>query len=144
MHHKGYQGEAKDGLIQLLNPDELYQQYFGNSGNNNQSRRERRDMDDDEDDGMPVSIADGVGVDTGGPVYSEIRNRLEAIFDSYRGVDGLNVEEFWHEAKELLEESREIPSIETVFDEIENSLAQYTNVSELYACLIRTLFGGFE
>ena len=144
MHHKGYQGEAKDGLIQLLNPDELYQQYFGNSGNNNQSRRERRDMDDDEDDGMPVSIADGVGVDTGGPVYSEIRNRLEAIFDSYRGVDGLNVEEFWHEAKELLEESREIPSIETVFDEIENSLAQYTNVSELYAYLIRTLFGGFE
>ncbi|MBR3131976.1 hypothetical protein IKG33_00980 [Candidatus Saccharibacteria bacterium] len=34
MQHRGYQGESKDGLIQLINPDKLYEQYFGNGKNN--------------------------------------------------------------------------------------------------------------
>ncbi|MBR2754078.1 hypothetical protein IKD82_02890 [Candidatus Saccharibacteria bacterium] len=137
MHHKGYQGEAKDGLIQLLDPDALYREYFGRS-ENNRSRRDNRDEDDD-DDGMPVNFGDGTG-GLGGPVYNDRRVSIERIFDSYRGLRKLNVNEFWDEVKPIILGS---DGGGVFVDSIENRLSQYTDVSALYTEIINQMFGGF-
>ena len=145
MHHKGYQGEAKDGLIQLLNPDELYKQYFPNGENGNRNRRSQQrvvDDVDDEDDGMPVDFDDG-GAGATGPIYSDDRAAIEDIYRSYNGKMGASVNEFWNEIKHVIANSKEITGKEAFYDNIENSLPQYTDVSTLYADIINGIFGGF-
>lgn len=140
MHHKGYQGEAKDGLIQLLDPDELYRQYFPYGENN---RRRRNDIDDDDDDdGAPIGFDNGT-MGTDGPVFNSTRASVDAIYDSYRGINRLNVTEFWEEIKTAISESDEIMASEAFIEYIEGRLSQYTDAAALYADIINLLFGGF-
>ena len=138
MHHKGYQGEAKDGLIKLLNPDELYEKYFPNEG-----RGRRSVEDEDEDDGMPVGGDGDVSGGTTGPVYSETRNEIEAVFEAYRGANGRDVQGFWEGIRDTIATSPEIAGKEQFISDVESGLPQYTSVSALYADIINTLFGGF-
>ena len=141
MHHKGYQGEAKDGLIQLLNPDELYKKYFGGvSENDNRDRRKDGMEDDDEDEGMRVEFGE---VGNGGTENSDIRNEIESVYENYRGASGADVEHFWNEIKPLI---ANMPGVgAAVFiDEIDHSLEQYTSVVSLYAYIVNRLFGGLE
>lgn len=146
MHHKGFQGEAKDGLIQLLNPDELYRQYFGNSGENNRRRQPRQYQDeDDDDDGMPVNTDGGATGGFDAPVYNNERSNIETILRRYNGGASVNVADFWEEIKnDVANGSRMMPDSAVVIDEIENSLSQYTSVATLYRDVIDRLFGGFE
>ena len=145
MHHKGFQGEAKDGLIQLLNPDELYRQYFGNSGENNRRRQPRQYQDEDDDDGMPVNTDGGATGDFDAPVYNSERSNIETILRRYNGGASVNVADFWEEIKnDVATGSRMMPDSAVVIDEIENSLSQYTSVATLYRDVIDRLFGGFE
>lgn len=137
MHQKGYQGEAKSRLIQLLNPDELYKQYFGNGSTN-----ERQNSDDD---GAPVSSAGGGDSGTT-PIYNEARQRIEDTYRSYNsgGVTAKDVAEFWAAIKDELTSDPNMFGNEVVIDEIENSLPQYTSIATLYVDIINKLFGGFD
>ena len=145
MHHKGYQGEAKDGLIQLLEPDELYKRFFadgekGNKNNKNNNKQNQRD-DDDDDDGMPVdsdSSADGSQ-----PVYSEATESIRNVFESYRGARNGDVEGFWAEVKDILASSHDMHVDAAIIEEIEQILPQCTNVAALYSYIINRIFGGF-
>ena len=144
MHHKGYQGEAKDGLIQLLNPDELYRQYFGNTEEQHSGKRKQRQrrMDiEDEEDGRPVD-ADGESYDSESASYAEIRNNIESIYESYSGMASTRVEDFWGKVKPILLEMS-VPGVATFVEEIDNSLSQYTTVADLYTHIVNGLFGGF-
>ena len=143
MHHKGYQGEAKDGLIQLLDPDVLYEQFFSsrNKNDNRNARRNDHDFDDeDEDDGMPVGSDDATngGMDEG--LFGEEKVRMEEIFGNYRGREA-DVSGFWAEIKDAIPN---VPSREIIIDQIENGLPQYTSVVSLFSDLMNMIYGGFS
>ena len=142
MHHKGYQGEAKDGLIQLLDPDALYREYFSNGDSDRHERRSDVTDDDDDEDGMPIGFEGDGGTGTE-PIYNGTRSAIESVFESYRGVRRLDVESFWEAIKPIIMESDEISSRDAVIDTIESRLSQYTDVPMLYADIINQLFGGF-
>ncbi|MBR3252699.1 hypothetical protein IKF84_01335 [Candidatus Saccharibacteria bacterium] len=142
MHHKGYQGEAKDGLIKLLNPDKLYEEYFGSSNkqNNDRNRNKRRyDDDDDDDDGMPVDM-----FTSDGPIYTDTRNDIESIYGTYRDHLSRDVNGFWNEIKDMIVNDPDMFGSEVIIENIEKSLPQYTTVTELYVDVINRLYGGFN
>ena len=144
MHHKGYQGEAKDGLIQLLDPDELYKQYFPNGENDNRNRRRGQDIDDEDDDGMPVGDT-GTG-DFGSGSYTSTSNMIEEIFNDYNNASKrADVEGFWKEVRSIIEESAETPVDEATLKDVEdNILPQYTDVASFYTNVVRWLLGKSE
>ena len=136
MYRKGYQGEAKDGLIQLLK-DTLDRQSYDDTS----TRRSRRRIDDDDDDeGMPVGGDFGDGLNGGG-LYNDTRIEVESIFEDYRGPRRLEVEEFWDRAKEVITTSAEMGDVAVTISEIEEGLSQYTDVAQLYERIMRTFFG---
>lgn len=142
MHHKGYQGEAKDGLIQLLNPDELYKEFFPNGENSNKNKRQKRqNFDEDEDDGRPVVEEEFYG-DTGA-LHNSVSEAIGKIYEGYRGAKGGDVEEFWQEVKSILAMSSEMQIGIDAIASIEEVLPQFTNVGALYSYIMDKLFGGF-
>lgn len=142
MHHKGYQGEAKDGLIQLLEPDELYKQFFANSEEN--AKNKKRDVqEDDDEDGMPVNNEDEAG-NVSYTIHNETSEDIEDVFERYRGANGGDVEGFWGEVKDILKSSTETHVGEEVFEEIEKIIPQCTNVAALYSYIMNKIFGGLD
>lgn len=137
---KGYQGEAKDSLIRLLDPEALYEKYYPNGDGDRRSRRRGQYDEDDDEDGMPVgSDLDGQGLNGG--IYNDTRERVQEIFDRYRGPEGRNVEDCWAEVNSVLESSIEMGDLRIVLDEFAEGVSQYTDVSQLYADIMRTFFG---
>lgn len=139
MHQKGYQGEAKDGLIKLLNPDELYRQYFPN-GERRDNRRSNNQDDDEE--GMPVGSDGGVGVE-GGSIYNQARVDTESIYREYHGDRQNDVEDYWNRVKDVIRShySPEMGDMTVLIDDIEDAMPQFTNVSQLHEYIMRRVFG---
>lgn len=141
MHHKGYQGEAKDGLIQLLDPDELYRQYFPNGENNTQNQQRRQNVDDDDDDdGAPVDGASGYSFTDG---TTSTSNVIEETFNDYNNASKRSdVKGFWKEVRTIIESSTEIPVDPTVLKDIEdNFVPQYTDVASFYTKVVLGILG---
>ena len=136
---KGYQGEAKDLLIKLLDPEALYDRYYPN-GEGNRRLRRREQIDDEDDDGILVGDGSNSSGLSGG-VYNDTRERIQEIFDRYRGPDRLNVEDCWGEISSVLESSGEMGDLRVVLDEFADGLSQYTDVSQLYYDTMRIFFG---
>lgn len=144
MYRKGYQGEAKDGLIQLLDPDELYKSYFpGGEAEERDRRRRRAEYDDDDDEGMPVADS-GEGF-VGGTITST-SNMAEEIFNDYNNASKRSdVAGFWKEIRSIIEDSTEIPVDAAVLKDIEdNMLPQYTDVASFYTNVVLWLLGRAE
>ena len=133
---KGYQGEAKDLLIKLLDPEALYNHYYGNY--NSSQRRVRNG--DKEEGGMPVGDSAGDWT-PGGGIHNDTRERIREIFEGYRGPDRLNVEECWDEVSGVLRSSAEMGDLNVALTEFEEGLSQYTDVSQLYFDIMRFFFG---
>ena len=144
MHHKGYQGEAKDGLIKLLDPDALYAKNFPNGENNRGQKRGRDSVNDEEDDGAPADFGGGIDGAADGAVYNDTRSSIDTVFDAYRGSRRLDVDGFWNEVKDILRESNEVQQTDIVIENIENKLSQYTDAAVLYTDIMNSLFGGFD
>lgn len=145
MHYKGYQGEAKDGLIKLLDPDALYVKYFPNGENNRGQKRGKDSVNDkDDDDGAPVDFGNGVNGEPNGAIYNDARSSIDTVFDAYRGTRRLDVEGFWNEVKDVLRESDRVQQADIIIENIENKLSQYTDAAVLYTDIMNTLFGGFD
>ena len=144
MHHKGYQGEAKDGLIRLLDPDALYEQFAMEDKKNFQQviKRQKVNDDDEDDDGAPVQFDMG-DAGTDGAIYNTVRGDIEKVYDNYRGTKGMDVDAFWEDVKSIIMGSNEIQSKDIIIENIEEQLPQYTDVSVLYRDIIDQLFGGF-
>ncbi|MBR0430840.1 hypothetical protein IJJ05_00930 [Candidatus Saccharibacteria bacterium] len=144
MYKKGYQGEAKDALIQLLDPESLYERYYPRGENNNKRSNNKsshnRDYDEDEDEGMLVD-ADFGGGSVDGSVYNEARFKIESAFKEYRGARRLDVIDFWNETKDILETMLAIEDQAIIMNEIEEGLSQYTDVSQLHERIMRVFFG---
>ena len=136
---KGYQGEAKDMLIRMLDPEALYEQYFPYGERRRNSRR-RNEVVDDEDDGMPVDNTPDDGMSEGG-LYNDTRERMRESFERFRGAGRLDVEGFWSEANQILRSSTEMGDLRVALDEFADRVPQYTDASQLYLDIIRTFFG---
>ena len=136
-HKRGYQGEAKDKLIKLFNPEELYAKYFPDESRQNHS------VEDDEEEGMLVSNDVESDTTTSGPLYSDARNEMEAIFNSYRGSMGNDVAGFWEQIRSVVESESVKRGNNTIAGDFDAALSQYTSVSALYVDIINRLFGGF-
>lgn len=137
MYRKGYQGEAKDGLVQLLK-DVLDKP--SREEEESQKRETRTSQPQPEDGGMPV-IDDSDVRGFGGSSYNEARIQIESIGDEYRGQNGYNVEEYWGRVKEILSSSPEMSGLSVFIEEIEAGLSQYTDVASLQARIINEFFG---
>lgn len=144
MHHKGYQGEAKDGLIQLLDPDALYEEYFANSKKSHNDKNKKEYDIEDEDDGAPIDFDDGLTGGGDGPIYNGARKAIDSVFASYRGINRLDVEGFWNAVKDVISKSNEVQSKDVAIDEIEEKMKQYSDTSELYVDIMEKIFGGFS
>lgn len=147
MYRKGYQGEAKKALLELIGAEILDGNNTGNtSRNSSRSRRQpqpRRvdDEDNEEDDGPSIdSIVDD---ENSGFTYSELRSDIEEIYRNYAGSDASNISAFWNEVKNIVASSPESNTYDTAISEIEDSLPQYTDVAAFYVDVINRLFGGF-
>ena len=141
-YNKGYQGEAKKKLLELLNPEELYKTLFPNGKG---GRRRNSNVDDDDDDDGPMyDDSDANDTNDGGAIYNETRRMIESIFNSYIGSSRSDVAGYWGEVKNVLNSSDEISSKSTIIDHIEAGLSQYTDVSALHDDIINDVFGGFS
>lgn len=136
-YEKGYQGESKDKLIKMLDPEALYARYFGSR--NNQQRRTQNNNEDN-DEGMPVGN-DLDDLASGGGVYNDAREMIREVFERYRGSDGLNVEGCWSEVSDALRSSAEMGDLSISLAEFEEGLSQYTSVSQLRHDVMRLFFG---
>ena len=138
MHQKGYQGEAKDGLIKLLNPDELYRQYFPNGERQNSRRNNGQDVDE----GMPVGNGGDVNVG-GGSVYDQARINVESVYREYQGDRMNDVEGYWNRVKDIIRTHYSSDTNDTtiLINDIDDALPQFTNVSQLHAYIMRRIFG---
>ena len=136
---KGYQGEAKDLLIKLLDPEALYDHYFPNG--ERQRNVQRRDVIDDEneEDGMPIG-GDLSGNTLGGGLYNDARERIRESFERYRGSGGIDVVDFWNEVSGILDSSAEMGDLRVALDQFTEGVPQYTDVSQLYYDIMRTFF----
>lgn len=136
---RGYQGEAKDLLIKLLDPEALYDYYYPN-GTDNRDARRRRNVNDGEDEGMPVGddLSDGVA---GSGLYNDTRERIREIFERYSGTGNFDVMAFWDETKGILESSAEMGDLRATLGQFEEGLAQYTDIYQLYNDIVRVFFG---
>lgn len=156
MHNKGYQGEAKDGLVQLLKVERLERllqeekarlQRLQNNQQpmqNNQQPSGAYDDEDEDDDGMPV-VAEPVDAGAGSRIDDVARNDIRKLYDeSYRGGGKESVGDFWNRAKSIIESSGEIQGKNEFIEGVEVGLSQYDDVGSLYAYIINKLFGGFN
>ncbi|MBR2641252.1 hypothetical protein IKD49_02230 [Candidatus Saccharibacteria bacterium] len=135
---RGYQGDSKEMLSQMLGPEELYDYYFPNGEGNRRTRR--REEPDDENEGILIGD-DTDGETSDGGIYNDTRERIREIFENYRGARRLNVEEFWNEARDILSSSAEMGDLRVILERFAEGLSQYTDVSQLYRAIIRTFFG---
>ena len=133
---KGYQGEAKDLLIKLADPEALYDYYYGSHG----KERPQRRTQNDEEDGIPVENNLNDSVPSGG-VYNDARGRIQEIFERYRGPEGLNVEDCWNEVSDVLESATEMGDLSVALSEFTEGISQYTDVSQLRSDIMRIFFG---
>ena len=140
MYRKGYQGEAKDGLISLLKPALDKQAETEARSNKKQPRR------DNDEEGMPVGgEADLDGADAGS-VHNSARLAVEEAYRNYRGSGRQNdVAEFWNEIKGdiMASTSAQTGELNVIIDRIEASLSQFTNVDEFYNYVMNAIFGGY-
>ena len=142
MHHKGYQGEAKDGLIKLLDPDALYKKYFPNGEGNNQKKRNLTNYDDeDDDDGMP---ADFGGRDSGSPIYNEARKNVEDMYRTFSSEKSDDIEGFWKKVKDVIISDPSMFGRSADIEEFENGIPQRTSLADMYRDIINKFFGGFN
>ena len=142
--HKGYQGEAKGKLIELLDPESIYEENYGreNAVKKNNQRQVRYEDEDDEDDGMPVGSDDGFD-GAGGPIFNGERSHVESSYKAYGKSSDVNG--FWNSVKgDLQSLSTRTPEDGLIIDEIEQGLSQYPDTTSLYADIINRLFGGFS
>ena len=140
MYHKGYQGEAKDGLIQLLEPDKLYEGYFSGSGED-----KKRSVMDEGEDGMPVGSEDGAISGVGSVRGAELRKQIAEVEREYqRAHDLSNVKGFWDSIKEDLRREADVLGVMDVFETLDVSVngGAYTDVISLYTAILDTFFGG--
>ncbi|MBR2994443.1 hypothetical protein IKF32_00795 [Candidatus Saccharibacteria bacterium] len=137
---RGYQGDSKEMLGQMLGSEELYDYYFPNGEGNRRTRQTREESNDEEDDGVLVG-GDTDGETSGGGIYNDTRERIREIFEGYRGAGRLNVEDFWDEVSNTLSSSAEMGDLRVNLEEFAEGLSQYTDVSQLYRAIIRTFFG---
>ena len=143
MYQKGYQGEAKDGLISLLKPA-LDKQAAAEA--EVRAKKKQRRRDDEEEEGMPVDGGVGPEGDGVGSVYNSARLAVEEAYRNYRGSGRQNnVEEFWNEIKGdiVASTSAQTGGLGTTIDRIEESLSQFTNVDEFYNYIMSIIFGGY-
>lgn len=133
---KGYQGDAKDKLIKMLRPDDLYNRLVMHS------KKNVNNNDDDDDDGMPVTF-DDYGIEVGGPTYNEHRENVEMAFREFdRGKHNRDdVREFWDSIKD---ECKQVQGKTMEIDSIETGLDQYTDVAQLYNRVINDIFDGYD
>lgn len=151
MYDKGYQGEAKEGLIELLDPEGLYKKFFPKNTkkrNNRTNARNNNNYDDDDEEednaGPMMSDDDTDSMDDGGPIYNDTRRMIEDVFRSYTGNDKrLDVSGYWEEVKNIINSSDEIGSKSAIIDGIEAGLSQYVDVSALHDAISRNVFGGY-
>lgn len=130
MHKKGFQGEAKDRLIRLLDI------------------KDDGDIDnEDNDEGMPVGSESG---DYEGAIYepySITKSEMERCFNSYSMGDWTKIGSFWNEIKSILLSSNDISGAAGGIDAIESGLTGpdgkgvYTDVSQLWREIKRVFFG---
>ncbi len=132
---KGYQGESKEMLWEMLDPEALYNLYYGRG-----SRRVQNRNEDDEDDGMSVAIGSDEEI-FNGSIYNGARERIRESFERYAQSGGLDVEGFWDDVSDILESSAEMGDLRVAMDQFEEGLPQYTDVSQLYSDVMRTFFG---
>ena len=142
MYQKGYQGEAKDGLIQLLDPGEIYEEYV----RNNKGKKPQQRDDDDDDEGMPAGGSGASAEPAVGPIYNNARAAVDEAHARYRGTGGqADVAGFWNEAKEaiMMSTSGQMGALAGVVDQIEAALGQFTTVDQLYNYIMNVVFGGY-
>jgi hypothetical protein len=134
MYHKGYQGEAKDGLVQWLDPETIYKMYHKDEKNNTTT-------DDEEEDDGP--LMDGGDIAGGSIPFSVTKSDIDDLFAGYNnGESGRDVAGFWDEVKSIISNSPESGG-SLIIDEVENQLPQYHDVASLYVDIINRFFGGF-
>lgn len=150
MHHKGYQGEAKDGLIQLLEPEKLYAKYEREKNNNNGRNRGGKktkynyEEDEDEDDGMPADLG-GADDNGGGARYSTARQAVDDLRDEFnRSGRSADADEFLRRAKETIQGDPSMFGTEAEFENMEAGKDQYTSVDDAYFDIMNRFFGGFN
>ncbi len=166
MIKKGYQGESKNKLLELLGLTEEQliaeakaeeearraeaearksaKKNVKNNTGNQQFVEEHRSYydDDDDDDGMPV-VFDDYGIEVGGPTYNEHRENVEMAFREFdRGKHNRDdVREFWDSIKD---ECKQVQGKTMEIDSIETGLDQYTDVAQLYNRVINDIFDGYD
>ena len=148
MIKKGYQGESKNKLLELLGLTEeqlrIEAEAEAEAAATKKSKKKvnnHYDYDEDDDeDGMPVSFDEDVATDE--PIYNEHRENIDRAYSEYaRGGGHGNevVKEFWDSIKG---ECKEMPGKTMEINNIERSLDLYTHVSDLYNDVITDIFGG--
>lgn len=135
---KGYQGEAKELLFELLDPEELYKRYFPSGNKVHKSTQSQDDKDDD--DGMPITTSLGGGMSNDG-IHNDTREEIQEKYEEYMRSDKLDVNGFWNDVSDILESSAEMGDLRVDMNRFGEGVPQYTDVHQLYNDILRKFFG---
>ena len=131
MYDKGFQGEAKDNLVEGLGGPGYLRSLLSKSKSSN---------DVSDDDGPMIDEYTEETTGGGGPSYSGARIRLNALDRR------MSVEEFWGQAREILQESAHGDDTKYMnyFENMDRLIAgnHYSDSTVLYDDIINGIFGG--
>lgn len=129
MQHKGYQGESKEKLIEVLKPEDLYRQYFGDMNNDQRQYNEKeKEYEDDDEDGLMVSSSESETGSETKAYRNEAINAIDNIVKEYLGDKANDVSGAWSEIRNVLEEYNVVSGI--VLDDFEkNNVPAFTSVA---------------
>ena len=136
---RGYQGDSKELLSQMLDLEELYDYYYPND-KNGQTKRRAKSEDEEDEDGKTVDESDGE-LGGGSGLFNGARVEVESLLKEYRGSKRMEVGDFWEEVKDILASVPEMGDFSAEISYIDESLSQYTDVSQLYDYIMRAFFG---
>ena len=128
---RGYQGESKELLFEMLPMDELYREYVDNNRRNTSTN--------EEEEGAPANSVPDVEA-MSAETYNEARERIRESFERY-SRDGGSVENFWNDANSIIRSSASMGDLSVSLSEFAEGVPQYTDVAQLYNDIMRTFFG---
>lgn len=157
MYDKGFQGESKQGLVDLLDPEELYKKYYPEEVAKREVRKKQYgqqegaldkqkqyyDDYDEDDDGMPIGPDGGTGYGHE-PIHNSTSNQVTKVYKKFEGDHDMgNVESFWERTRDVLYYSDEMAGAEGIIDSLEQEIKVMTSVDAAYKHIMQKLFGWY-
>ncbi len=132
MYNKGFQGEAKDNLVEGLGGKEFLKSLLRESKGSN-------DTADDDGPMIDEQVEETIG--GGGPLYNNARIQLDELYNN-RGFG--SVEDFWEQAREILQNSAHGDEAKYMgyIEQMNSNIGTYTDAAVLYDDIINSIFGG--